>query len=381
MTGLAPGRWRVLAGWVAVLAVGTALVATLLARAGTERTLEPAGTGPSGSRALVRVLDEAGVRVETARSLGELDRVGAGAGSTVLVAGTRFLSPDGLRRVAARAASADRLVLVAPGPADLDALGLPVDAVTSGAGGPLPGSCTAPMVDRADTVTGGSTRYVLRSAAPSGARACFPEHGAAVLVDLPARDGDPETVLLGAPGILENGTVTEEDNARVALRLLGSSGRVVWYLPAPADLAGAPAGAGAGAPAWFGPLVLLLGTVVVVTALWRGRRLGPLVTEPLPVLAPATEATQTRARLYRRAGDRARTAAILRAASRERLAARLGVPPGEPPATLVAAVARASGIDPDEAAATLLGPAPRDDATMVSLARACDEIEEKVGRR
>ena len=45
--------------------------------------------------------------------------------------------------------------------------------------------------------------------------------------------------------------------------------------------------------------------------LWRGRRLGPLVVEPLPVVVKAVESTQGRGRLYRRVRDRAHAAGIL----------------------------------------------------------------------
>ena len=61
------------------------------------------------------------------------------------------------------------------------------------------------------------------------------------------------------------------------------------------------------------------------------RRLGRLVREPLPVVVRAVETTERRGRLYRRAGDRARAAAVLRLAPADRLARRLAVRRGAGP--------------------------------------------------
>src|SRR4029079_9085813 len=66
--------------------------------------------------------------------------------------------------------------------------------------------------------------------------------------------------------------------------------------------------------------------VVVVTAIWRGRRLGRLVTEKLPVVVRAGETTRGRGRLYRRGRSHGHAAAALRAGTAARSAARLGLP-------------------------------------------------------
>ena len=51
---------------------------------------------------------------------------------------------------------------------------------------------------------------------------------------------------------------------------------------------------------------------VAVLALWRARRLGRVVEEPLPVVVKAIETTQRRGRLDRKARDRQHAAAALR---------------------------------------------------------------------
>ena len=104
--------------------------------------------------------------------------------------------------------------------------------------------------------------------------------------------------------------------------------------------------------------------------LWRGRRLGRLVTEPLPVVVRAVETTEGRARMYRRSRAQDRAAATLRAATMARLrrahrAARAAPhpptwSPWSPPRT---------GIPGADVAAILLGPPPTDDAGLVRLAQ------------
>ena len=67
-------------------------------------------------------------------------------------------------------------------------------------------------------------------------------------------------------------------------------------------------------------------------ALWRGRRLGPVVDEPLPVVVRAAETTEGRARLYRRAeGARTGPPSSLRAATRPRLLAAARAAAGQRP--------------------------------------------------
>jgi len=74
--------------------------------------------------------------------------------------------------------------------------------------------------------------------------------------------------------------------------------------------------------------------------LWRGRRLGPLVFEPLPVVVKSAETAEGRARLYHEAHDIARAADTLRAGTVVRLAADLRVGAGADTVDVAAAAAR-----------------------------------------
>ena len=123
-------------------------------------------------------------------------------------------------------------------------------------------------------------------------------------------------------------------------------------------------------------LVLAGGTVLL--ALVRGRRLGRVVPEPLPVIVRAAETTESRGHLYRRSRDRARTAAILREGTRTRLRRRLGVARTDPLDTLVTAVATATG-EPRERILQLLENAePASNATLVTLGSDLADLEGKV---
>ena len=110
---------------------------------------------------------------------------------------------------------------------------------------------------------------------------------------------------------------------------------------------------------------------------WRGRRLGPLVHEPLPVVVRSAETQEGRARLYRQARARDRAAAALRTATLRRLAGRLQATrsgPGE----LADRVAGLIDADPGDVRRILIGPAPDDDRELVTLANRLIEIEQEV---
>ncbi|MEO7745717.1 MAG: DUF4350 domain-containing protein, partial [Actinomycetota bacterium] len=205
---------------------------------------------------------------------------------------------------------------------------------------------------------------------------------------------DGDLVLLGAPQVLTNDQVLRADNAAVALRLLGQDPRLLWYVATYDDLVGDDGvDARTLVPDWVAPGagVLLLSTFALV--LWRGRRLGPLATEPLPVVVHAIETTRSRGRLYRRAGDRGHAATTLRGATRNAVRARmrLGAAPGGPgddslgsdrARDLVRDVARHTGRPESEVAALLTtgGPPPTTDHDLITLAAALAALEEEVRR-
>ena len=389
-------RVRRTAAYLGAVALGLLLVVMLaLSAQRPTAPLDPDGTGPEGARALAEVLRSQGVEVEVVRSIDALEATDPDAGTTVVVGDPTDLGPGAAQRLAASARLAGRLVLVGLDTDQLADLGLSVQAFPGG-GGDLVARCRSEVARTADVVTAWDTRY-LTAGDSAGARTCFvlpsPEgdpdqpdpdgaYGAA-MVQLDATAAHPETLLIGYGPAWTNDLITEASNAGTAVRALGSTPRLVWYQPGTGDAVApgpggvGPAGDGSVWPVWTGPVTALLLASVVLLALVRGRRLGRLVREPLPVVVRAIETTESRGRLYRRAGDHARAAAVLRSGTCERLVRRLAVGRGAGPAALVHAVSLASGRPGPEVADILFGPAPRDDAALIQLAQQLTDLEER----
>jgi len=130
-------------------------------------------------------------------------------------------------------------------------------------------------------------------------------------------------------------------------------------------------------PAWFWALLIQLALAVVLLALWRARRLGPPVTEPLPVTVRAAETVHGRGRLYRRAKARGPTADTLRATARERLAQLLNPAPD---VSLADATAAATGRDREQIEDLLDGPTPENDDDLRRLQADLDALVEAIRR-
>ena len=119
----------------------------------------------------------------------------------------------------------------------------------------------------------------------------------------------------------------------------------------------------------------------MLVALWKGRRIGPLVAEQLPVVVRASETVEGRGRLYRsrRASDRAADA--LRTATLQRLPPRLGLGPNADPAAVVQTVAQRSRARSRRPCGTRCSARrPATDADLVNLAHALDDIERQVAQ-
>lgn len=364
-----------------LLAVVATLVLVLAARPPAPSALDPESTRLAGARAVAHVLADHGVQVDVRRAIGELEDARPRAGTTVVVTAPERLGADGLGRLRAAVTDTDRLVLVAPDQRVLDGLGLALHARAGWRSAPAEPACTTALVRPGERLAGSDGAYETPSGA--GWLACFPrEGGGAQLVVLGSGSGH-EVVVTGFAEALTNRSVLQEANAAYALRLLGHSRRLVWYHPGASDVADAGTAAPPGLvlPHWFGPLVSMLASGVVLLALVRGRRLGRVVVEPLPVVVRAVETTEGRGRLYRRAADRGHAAEVLREGTRRRLALRTGLGRHAVPAeALVAAVARAAGVPEPSVRAVLLDPVPDTDEALVGLARQLSDLEQKVAR-
>lgn len=371
-------RWLVVVA--VVLAIG-ALAAILPAPTRSSTPLAPDNPRGNGAMALAQVLGDQGVEIEYVRTAGAAVEA-AEAGRTLLVTSDWFLSDEQMDAVAGTAAD---LVLLDP----YLLLERVVPGLTTGwSGGQQPGaldaSCTDPDAEAAGTVSAtGAGVTPTGTDAPAGTTLCFPLPGSspqAYLTSVSEVDGRRVTVL-GDAGLITNDRITDAGNAALALRTLGRTPELVWYVPSADDLA-VDAGAGPGLGELLPPTAraLLLQALVVVLALalWRARRLGRVVAERLPVVVRPAETTRGRARLYRTSRSYGHAAAALRAGVAARLARRLGVPASAGAPEVVAAVARAARRDETDVRDLLYGPPPTSDAGLEHLARRLDQLESEV---
>lgn len=364
----------------ALVVGGSVLVAMIVvawigvAQGDSGAPLDPGGTGPDGARAVANVLRDQGVEVDVVRSADALDDAfggrDVGDDTLVVVSSTEQLGESTIDRLLTVAPSG-RLLLLDPTLRLLDAL----DALDAGDRSPISIPDGGLEAGCDDDLYSGLRLEVDAADAMPGSRPCF--DGALNEVDV-----DGTTVaLLGAGQALTNDQVLRADNAAVALRLLGQHPRVVWYVPTRDDLTSGDAVSVRDLlPLWLLPALWLVGVAGVTLVLWRGRRLGPLSVEPLPVTVRAIETTLSRGRLYRRAGDRAHAAAVLRQAARRRAARslRLGRRPEE--GAVIAAVAARIGAHERDVAPLLAStaPPPTTDHALIDLATALAALDDKV---
>lgn len=316
----------VLLALVVLLAAAVAIAAV---RSDAESgSLDPRSATPSGSRAVAELLADRGVSTRVVTTLKEA-AAATGSDTTLLVARPDLLTDRQQDRLhSAFANSGGRTVLVAPTTPSVATLAPGVDADPAPSfDTTLSPNCSLPAARRAGRAETGGIRYTTNA---PGADSCYPGDGLPTLLRVPAAEGNGDTVVLGAPDILQNERLDKQGNASLALQLLGSRPHLVWYLPSLSD----DSATDAGDRSFFDlmPSGWLWGTLqlffaAILAALWRARRLGPLVPEKLPVAIRASETVEGRARLYRKSNARDRAAAALRSTTRTRLAPSSVSPP------------------------------------------------------
>ncbi|OIJ86962.1 DUF4350 domain-containing protein [Streptomyces colonosanans] len=365
---------------VVFLLFGALTIAVLRSDAQHGR-LDPRSADPYGSRAVTTLLADRGVSTRVVTTIDEA-RTAVGPDTTLLIAAPDLLTrhQQTLVREVTRN-SGGRTILVAP-ETSVGTLAPGIAADPAGSfDSVLDPDCELPAAQKAGAADTGGVRYLTTGVQ---ADTCYPSNGLPTLVHLPASSGG-DTVVLGAPDILYNDRLDEQGNASLALQLLGSRSHLVWYLPSLSDAPATdshnrsffdllPSG-------WlWGTLQLFI--AAALAALWRGRRLGPLVSERLPVAIRASETVEGRARLYRKTGARDRAAAALRSTTRTRLAPLVGIPAAQahaPEALLPALSAHLHG-DGQLLHSLLFGPPPGNDAALITLADQLDAFGREVRR-
>lgn len=312
-----------------------------------------------------------------------------------------------------------RVVILNNDAATIDAFfpGARVGKYTDDLTAPVAPSCTQPDALAAGSVdlhTSSATFDLSAlSATDDTVVGCYPVAGAPTMID--GTVSTTRVIALGSATFLENDRLTSAGNAALALRLFGAHSRLVWFAaqfvpdpslnncggvvcgsgvgtPQPGTTTTATAGGGGGSsanrptltslmPTWIWWALLQLLVAVLLIAYWRGRRLGAVVSEQLPVAVRASVTVEGHARLYRRANAHGRAAELLRKASASRLAGYFGVPAARAhadPSVLVAPVAARLQVTEDLVADLLTGQAPQSEAELVLLADHLDQLEQEV---
>lgn len=370
---------------------------------GDAGTLSPTGTGPDGSSRLAEMLAAKGVTIRrvtsSAQAISALTAAGVDRHSTVFVPAPDLLNPNFFDFMSPDLAE-HRLVLVRPGVLTARYAGF-TPGFPRWAARPVPPGCDTDFAGAAGPAT------VLRSwyeADPADVKIDCYDGG---LVGLGS--GGSETVAVGATDPFRNSRIGEVGNAALATALLSRDREVIWvdvHKAEPRDPRPPtkplpryhhPGRASGGtSPVWgaFPPVLwasfALLFAVALLIALVRGRRLGPPVAEPLPVVVPATETVTGRGRLYERIHSRQASLETLRAAALRRMTPVVNASGGVAAVTtdgdaapnddFIAHVAARTGIPPQEVRAILHGPAPETDEQLAYAVAQLDALVDAVLR-
>jgi hypothetical protein len=367
-----PALWRRyrLVLLVVLLVLLVAVVMGVALSRGAQARLDPRSVDAEGGRALATLLADRGVRVDR---ITDPTMLAAGLGSTtaVLVPILGLLDANAARALGET--SRGSVVLVNP-PGDL------LDAVTADirSSSIVSIRVRSARCDEAAAVAAGDVLIGGRTYESDVGTLCYGGDGDAAPMVVGTTRGGARLVVLGTGAMLTNDRLDEDGNAALGLNLLGGDGsanELRWLVPAPGTASDGES-ASSILPDWVLPAALQLLLAGLLVALWRGRRLGPPVVEPLPVVVRAAEAVEGRSRLYRRAQARDRAAEALRSGALARMVPRLGIDSsgrGEPSReAVVAAVTSRSGRSDAAVHAVLFGPAPTDDAGLVALADSLD---------
>nr|SBO92452.1 FIG00512629: secreted protein [Nonomuraea gerenzanensis] len=336
-----------------------------------ERHLDPDDTSLAGSRALAELLRDRGVTVDRVDSVEAAAAKAATGDRVLLITDTTFFDELSLARIAG-----DRLVVGDVFGLEALAPGVRVEPIGGRVRSREP-ECGLP----AATAAGSAFLGGMALRGPAGSAACYPTGDGHALVRFPYANG--VITVVGDGDFMTNQRLAEDGNAALALNLIGTGKPVTWLVrpqtPPPLDLPGERGQSMYDLmPDNIRWTVYMAIVAVAVAGFWRGRRLGPVVTEKLPVIVRAAETVEGRGRLYRARRARERAADALRAGTIDRLTPRLGLASGAGRQEIVSALAARTGQDAQQVGAALYGPPPADDAGLVALAGYLDFMERQI---
>jgi len=363
--------WILVAVFLVVLALGTVALTGTAGTAGTAYSATNAA--PSGSKAIAEVLGQHGVTVTVAGSLAVAKSVLTRNPHSTLM----FVDQEDYldaSQLGSLVGLAQHVVVLAPTYAQLAEIAPGIDQAGPVANKSLAADCALPAATRAGTVSGEGLGYRV-SATGMSAVQCF-DSGRSTYSVVDIDHSGRRITIVGTTRAFTNEHVSELGNAALALTLLGDNKQLVWYQPTIDDVAttGHPTLAQLTAP-WVNSVIVLLIITGIAAAVWRGRRMGPLIVENLPVTVRASETLEGRARLYQKGSARLRAVDALRIGAVTRLAATCGLPRLATTGEIVSAVAGITGLGERDIRSLLLDDIPRSDRDLIALSDALLRLE------
>src|SRR5690625_249464 len=359
-----------------VVVLATGFLTTLIRPSGNTILLHPQNAEENGAMALTRILKDHGVDVRLTGSISEALSL-TDSNTTVMAYDTHFVSSHRYEDMLDRGAN---LVLVDPTSFTINQLDLglvidsqsweqdPTDLVSA--------QCSDPHAQAANEAMAGSSVFSLTD--DSDSVLCFTVDGAGPY----ATSADGRVRVFSEPTMLTNATLATAGHAALTIGALGEHEKVVWLIPSLMQNGNAQAEDDASMldflPPWFNSVLVLAVFVTLALAVWRGRRMGRLVVEPLPVIVRGSETVVGLGGVYRRSNEVAHAAASLRAGTALRCAQRLGVAPTASGSAVASAIAHAVKRPYEEVAGLLLGPVPRNETDLITLAQMLDRLESEV---
>ncbi len=374
---------------IAVVAVLAAfvIIGLLTTNTKTDVPYDPSSTSPSGTKALVDLVQGFGASVDSP------DRFPTEADVAVLF--IDVVPPDEVDRVREWVRAGHTLVVTDPR-SDFTPRADTISGAANGFSTTIDrGTCTVGALAGVGEVDQGvSSSYDLLFLVPvtdaagrrdPRAQVCFATDQGAFVTVQPEGQGQIVSIASGAPFL--NRYLGRADNAALAVDLLAPRpGTRVALLT---DAAFGEGGGGGGSLDVIGSISRVLtpglrlllfqfGVAVVIYGLARGRRLGRPVAEPQPVQINGSELVSAVGNLLQQLKSPDNAAIVLRADLRRRLCDRLGLPRDAAPEIVADTVSARTGHDRDQVLAVLIDRPVPDDRGLVELAQQIDTVREEV---
>lgn len=372
--------------WIVVVVAAVVLTVLLTPKGETGEPYDLKSTEPDGYRGLDLLLDSTGTDVSMVDA-GDISESSVDRFDTVFVPLGGRAEADVVGQWRRYVEAGGRLVLGSPsdhiGPAPVDI------GFIAGGIGVEPGTCDVASMAGLDRVRIDGILGAVE--VPSGASSCFGDGTEAVVVI--EQFGTGSVTALASPDLFTNSTMGAPkpdkpvgeipDNAVVAELLLGRSpdGGDTNRLAVVTSGVDAPLEPGTESLTDLMSPGVKLGLLELAAAfgfylVYRGRRHGRVVTEPVPVSIAGSAFVEAVGSLLERQGDVGRAAEVLRDGQCRVLAERLGVPRSTPRRDLAHVLAARTGRDPAQVEHLLTGPVD-DERSLVELTRELDSLRQE----